>query len=172
MINQDGPGVPAGGGAPAEATPSVSPTPAAAPTPARKPLTVAPDRITVNVVNGTSTTGLAAKAAAALRSRGFGIGTVGNAPAPVDRTVVRYGPGAGEKARTVAAAVRGSVLKADPAAGAAVQVVVGPNWSTVVAVHTGPPPTASASATSPARTASATPMAASAAPQSPAAVRC
>jgi hypothetical protein len=64
------------------------------------------------------------------------------------------------------------VLKADPAAGPTVQVVVGPNWSTVVAVHTGRPATVSASATSPAATAAAPRIAAPVASQQPATAHC
>jgi LCP family protein required for cell wall assembly len=142
-----------------------------APSPAVRPLTVGPAQVTVAVLNGTSTNGLAAKAAGALRAQGFGVGTVGNAPATVGRTVVRYGPQAAEQARTLAAAVPGAVLQADAAAGGTVTLVVGPNWSAVVPVHVGPVPS---SAPAPV-TAAATSVARTSAPSSPAvpaAARC
>jgi hypothetical protein len=124
--------------APAPAAPTTGKQTASAPAPTQKPLTVAPAQVTVDVLNGTATNGLAGQAAAALKAEGFGVGTVGNAPAPVGGTVVRYGPQGAEQARTLAAAVPGAVLQADPAAGAAVQLVIGPNYSAVVPVHLAP----------------------------------
>jgi len=137
---------------------------APAPGPAQQPLTVAPGQVTVDVLNGTSTNGLAGKAAASLKAEGFGVGTVGNAPAPVSGTVVRYGPQGAEQARTLAAAVPGSVLQADPAAGAAVQLVIGPNYSSVVPVHLAPAGSAPAAPTASGASA--------AAPEAAAPVRC
>lgn len=124
--------------APAPAAPTTGKQTASAPAPTQKPLTVAPAQVTVDVLNGTATNGLAGQAAAALKAEGFGVGTVGNAPAPVGGTVVRYGPQGAEQARTLAAAVPGAVLQADPAAGAAVQLVIGPNYSSVVPVQLAP----------------------------------
>ncbi|MGY1635301.1 LCP family protein [Geodermatophilus sp. SYSU D00742] len=114
-----------------------------APAPAEQPLTVTPDGISVDVLNGTATRGLAATVADLLRGQGFGVGTVGNEPGTVNETVIRYGPGAEERARTVAAAVPGSVLQASDTVGDAVQLVIGPGYSTVVPV-TVPPPGAAA----------------------------
>jgi hypothetical protein len=59
---------------------------------------------------------------------------------------VRYGPQAQDKARTVAAAVPGAVLEADPAAGGSVQLVIGPNYSAVVPVQLSAPTSAAPSA--------------------------
>jgi hypothetical protein len=114
-----------------------------APAPAEQALTVAPDGITVDVLNGTATSGLAATVADLLRGQGFRVGAVGNEPGTVNETVVRYGPGAEARARTVAAAVPGSVLQASDTIGDAVQLVIGPGYSTVVPV-TVPPPGAAA----------------------------
>ena len=142
-------GRPAPAPAPAPVAPAAGKQTASAPAPgpAQQPLTVAPAQISVDVLNGTATTGLAGKAAAALKADGFGVGTVGNAPAAVNGTVVRYGPQGAEQARTLAAAVPGAVLQADPAAGAAVQLVVGPNYSSVVPVHLAPASSAPAAPT-------------------------
>ena len=107
-------------------------------------MSVPPQQVTVDVLNGTGTTGLAATAAAALKNAGFAVGTVGNAPAAVPQTVVRYGPAAEAGARTVAVAVPGSVLQADPAAGATVRLVIGPGYSTVQPVQVSAPTSAPA----------------------------
>jgi hypothetical protein len=123
---------------------------------------VAPQAVTVDVLNGTGTAGLAGTVATALRGQGFVVGTVGNAPAAVPQTVVRYGPDAQAQAQTVAAAVPGSVLQADPSAGAGVKLVIGPGYSSVVPVQVAPPaaasdgaPTSAAAAEKPAQAAAA-----------------
>ena len=54
------------------------------------------------------------------------------------------GPGVLEQARTVAAAVPGSVLQASDSIGDTVQLVLGPGYSTVVPVQIGAPATDSA----------------------------
>jgi hypothetical protein len=138
------------GGASGAGAAAPSPAPTSAPAPAAgSGVTVPPAQVTVDVLNGTSRTGLAATAATALKQVGFAVGTVGNAPSPVAKTVVRYGSGAEAKARTVAAAVPGSVLQADPAAGAGVRLVIGPGWSTAVPVHMAAPTTVTPSAPAP-----------------------
>ncbi|MGY1917281.1 LCP family protein [Blastococcus sp. SYSU DS0973] len=103
------------------------------------PLTAPPAEITVDVLNGTGTTGLAATVADALRGQGFGIGTVGNEPGTVSESVVRHGPAALEQARTLAAAVPGSVLQASDSMGDSVQLVIGPGYAGVVPVEIGGP---------------------------------
>jgi LCP family protein required for cell wall assembly len=112
--------------------------PAAAPT-APEGLTVPPAAVTVDVLNGTGTTGLAGTVADLLRGQGFAVGTVGNEAGTVNESVVRYGPNALEQARTVAAAVPGSVLQPSDSIGDAVQLVIGPGYSTVVPVEIGAP---------------------------------
>jgi hypothetical protein len=52
---------------------------------------------------------------------------------------VRFGPNAAEQARTVAAAVPGAVLQPSDSIGDAVQLVIGPGYSTVVPVSLGAP---------------------------------
>jgi LCP family protein required for cell wall assembly len=126
------PAATAGDGAPAEA-------PAAAPS-APAALTVPPAAVTVDVLNGTGTTGLGATVADLLRGQGFAVGAVGNEAGTVNESVVRYGPNVLEQARTVAAAVPGSVLQPSDSIGDAVQLVIGPGYSTVVPVEIGAPP--------------------------------
>jgi hypothetical protein len=86
------------------------------------------------VLNGTATSGLAASVADLLRAEGFGVGDVGNEQGTVNATVVRYGPGGEDKARTVAAAVPGAEMEPSDAIGDAVQLVLGPGYETVTAV--------------------------------------
>ena len=123
----------------ATAVADVPPAPAPDAQAGPQPLTVEPARITVDVLNGTGTTGLAGTVADAIRGQGFGVGTVGNEPGTVNESVVRFGPGAEEQARTVAAAVPGAVLQPSDAIGSAVQLVIGPGYSTVVPVQIGVP---------------------------------
>ena len=141
--------------APAAATPEAPAEPAPAPG-----LTVAPAQITLDVLNGTATNGLAGTAADLLRAQGYTVATIGNEPAAVDQTVVRYGAAMAEAARTVAAAVPGSVLQANDAIGDTVQLVIGPGFETVVPVEVGPAPAASSPAAE-------TPAAAEPAPAAP-----
>ena len=57
-------------------------------------------RTIVMVLNGNGRTGAAASAASRVQSRGYKIGTVGNAPRPATRNLVMYKPGfAGEGIR-------------------------------------------------------------------------
>jgi LCP family protein required for cell wall assembly len=131
-----------GGSAPGD-EPARAPAPEPAPEPApAEPgaLTVAPAEVTVNVLNGTGTTGLAATVADALRAQGFVVGTVGNEPGTVNESVVRHGPNVTEQARTVAAAVPGAVLEQSDAIGDTVQLVIGPGFANVVPVTVGAPP--------------------------------
>ena len=126
--------------APAEPAPTAeAPAEPAPPADGPAPLTVPPGSVTVDVLNGTGTTGLAATVADALRAQGFGVGAVGNEEGTVSQSVVRHGPGVVEQARTVAAAVPGAVLEPSDAIGDTVQLVIGPGYSTVVPVEVGAP---------------------------------
>jgi LCP family protein required for cell wall assembly len=145
------------GAAPAAAAGTATPAPAPAPAPAGA-------GVTVDVLNGTRTPGLAGTAADQLRGQGFTVGTVGNAPATVAHTVVRYAPAAQDQARTLAAAVPGAALQADPAV-AGVQLVIGPGWQGVVAPAAAPAPVSAAVTAAPA-------SAAAKAATAPAPVRC
>ncbi len=147
---------PAAEEAPAEAAPDAP----AVPEPAETGLTIAPDRITLDVLNGTSTNGLAGTVADQLRAQGYTVATIGNEQGGVPQTVVRHAPHLLEAARTVAAAVPGSALQASDAIGDKVQLVIGPGYENVVPVQMGAPaaaetapaaePSAAASAAAPA----------------------
>ena len=134
-----GASAPADGSTAEEAVPPAGDAPPTEAAPAAQPLTVAPSSVTVDVLNGTGTTGLAGTVGDLLRAQGFGVGTVGNEPGTVNETVVRHGPNGAEQARTVAAAVPGAVLQPSDSIGDAVQLVIGPGYSTVVPVTVGAP---------------------------------
>ncbi|SDC14715.1 transcriptional attenuator, LytR family [Geodermatophilus telluris] len=127
--------------APADPAATPAPTGAEQPaaTPAAQPLTLAPAAVTVDVLNGTATSGLAATVADLMRQQGFTVGEVGNELGTVNQTVVRHGPGVLEQARTVAAAVPTAVLQPSDAIGNTVQLVVGPGYSGVVPVQVAAP---------------------------------
>nr|WP_218859917.1 LCP family protein [Petropleomorpha daqingensis] len=122
-----------------------------------EPLTAAPSTITVDVLNGTGTTGLAGQVADQMRAQGFAVGAVGNEPGAVSQTLVRFGPNVAEQARTVAAAVPGAVLQPSDSIGDAVQLVLGPGFSSVVPVTIGAPAASEAPAPDTTASASASP---------------
>jgi LCP family protein required for cell wall assembly len=94
--------------------------------------TVPPDQIKLQVVNGTGQEGLATQIAKKLRTGGFQIVTMDNAPQRADRTVIRYAPGREKQALTVAAAVPRAALRLDPAMGGAVEVLLGGDFDGAV----------------------------------------
>jgi LCP family protein required for cell wall assembly len=128
---------------------SADPAPqgAAAPPKPAAPKTVAPSQVTVDVFNGSGTHGLAASAAAGLRTSGFRIGATGNADAmSYKRTEIRYAQGDEALAATVAAAIPGATttLSTDPTAGT-VQLILGSDFTKVGQKVTATAPPAAAS---------------------------
>jgi LCP family protein required for cell wall assembly len=113
---------------------------------------VDPSSIQVTVEDGVGEVGLASKVTAALAKDTFPTGVPG--PAATTNTAksqVRYGSGDVDAARTVAAAVPGSVLVEDPSVTSGVVLVVGANFTKVLPVSvsdvptdTGPTPTPTA----------------------------
>ena len=97
------------------------------------PATAEPGDVTVEVYNGTSTSGLAAGASAALGAAGFGVGPTGNADAATyTRTEIRHAAGEEALARAVAARFPGALVEqsTDATAGT-VQVVLGSDFTSV-----------------------------------------
>lgn len=133
----------------AQPAPSEDPAPSAestaqtTPVPTYNPaaLTVPPSEITLNVFNGVGTVGLASGAADQLTAQGFSVDRIENQITGDTQSVVRYPPELVEAARTVAAAVPGSVLAPGPAGTAIIDLVVGSSFEAVVPV-TVPPLTA------------------------------
>ncbi len=127
-----------------DSNPDPSPGAPAAPTRKTMRVTVDPSKVQVTVQDGVGQTGLADQVTEALKAERFRTG----APGPAysfghTQSEVRYAPAHAEAARTVAAAVPGSVLKKDPSVTNGVVLVVGANYSTVlpVIVSTAPTPT-------------------------------
>ncbi|WP_327698326.1 LCP family protein [Streptomyces sp. NBC_00459] len=102
-----------------KASPSARPT--ASPTP------VSGKGITVTVYNGTTVTGLAAKAAAELTSDGFTVaGTATASSQDHATTVIEYGPGHKSEAQTAARVFPGAAIQ--PVTAPGVNVVVGQSY--------------------------------------------
>ena len=130
---------------PGTKTPKPSPTTSA-------PLTVAPNLIRVRVTNDSGAPGLARQAAGALEVQGFRIqGYVNGTGVPGKGTVIRYGKGMKEAARTVAAAFPGSKIRQDDQLGSTIEVSVGQGSKDVVEVpnRIGNTPLPSATVTAP-----------------------
>ncbi|MGY2067537.1 LCP family protein [Blastococcus sp. SYSU DS0619] len=113
-----------------------------APATTEAPKTVDPSTVTVDVYNGSGTSGLAAKAATSLTAAGFTIGSTGNASSmDHELTEVRYAAGDEALATTVAAAIPGAVVEeSDDAAGGTVQLVLGSDFNGVGQAVTPPAP--------------------------------
>ncbi|MBF8186661.1 LCP family protein [Nonomuraea sp. K274] len=96
---------------PASPTPAASATPTV--TPSNKPSPVPPGSITLSIKNGTLINGLGARTRTALVAYGFKVpGHPGNTNRhDYEKTVVRYGEGQENAARTVAAAIPGAELR-------------------------------------------------------------
>ncbi|HEX6470457.1 MAG TPA: LCP family protein [Streptosporangiaceae bacterium] len=103
--------------APATASPGTTPA-------------VPPGKITVRVLNGVGTPGLARKAAGQLHAAGFTAIVVPGTTSRIGHkvTVVEYGPGHDAAAKTLAAAIPGARLKRVPTLGGTLQVIVGSSW--------------------------------------------
>jgi LCP family protein required for cell wall assembly len=96
-------------------------------------LTIPPGEISLQVLNATSTNGLAARAASDLSGLGFGISGTGDAPkgSSTTATVVEYGPQRADSARTVAAAVTGATRQEVASLGDKIQLDVGSSYEGV-----------------------------------------
>jgi hypothetical protein len=138
---------------PGQKPPPGTPEPTPSPT-TTEPLTVAPNTIQVRVTNDSGVPGLARQAAGALEVQGFRIaGYVNGTGTPGKGTVIRYGKGMEEAARTVAAAFPGSKIRQDDQLGSIIEVSVGQGSKNVVEVPNRlgdtPIPTPSVTATAP-----------------------
>ncbi|ORB38032.1 transcriptional regulator [Mycobacterium persicum] len=102
-------------------------------------ITTSPQEITVQVSNGTSTAGLATTAANQLKRNGFNVMTPDDYPSSLKATTVFFSPGNEQAAATVAAAFGNSKVERVTGIGHVVQVVLGPDFSSVST----PPPSGS-----------------------------
>jgi len=108
-------------------------------------LTVAPEDVTVRVLNGVGLDGLARKVGGELQSAGFQTVEPTNAVRTAT-TTVRYAPAQAAAARTLAAAVPGAVLQPATDTVTTLDLVVGENYTGVVTVKVGDPATAKTAA--------------------------
>ncbi|MBK8731082.1 MAG: LCP family protein [Tetrasphaera sp.] len=114
------------------AAPTASPSPTGTESPAA--LTVTPDKIAVQVLNGSGVRGLATQAVEALQVQGFRQVTRGDAPAQTTGVLVEYSPMQEDAARTVAAAFPGAVMRQASSLGNTVVVTLGVGAPDVVEV--------------------------------------
>ena len=116
------------------ADPAPAPTTEAAPAPTQAPApTAAPGDVSVQVLNGSGTSGLAGKAASGLTRAGFQVAGTGNADSMGhDVTEVHFAAGDDALAAALAGSVPGAVLlQVDDATPGTVQLVLGSDFNGV-----------------------------------------
>ena len=95
-----------------------------------------PENIHVQVLNGSGIPGAAAQVASELENEGFVVTSVGDASRnDYQTTQVRHDPAYNESARTLSAALPGSVDKDDVSLSSTLVVIVGADQPHVVKVH-------------------------------------
>ncbi|GAA4398187.1 hypothetical protein GCM10023168_03960 [Fodinibacter luteus] len=109
--------------------------PGASPSPSPSPLRVAPDEVSVHVVNASGTPGLARQARAALEVQGFVVEPTTNGPTVTEPVVVEYSGENAEAARTAAAAFPGATVAKATGLGDTVRVTLGQGAPAVVEVE-------------------------------------
>lgn len=101
--------------------------------PAPGPVTVPPSQVTVQVLNGSHRTGLAGDVTTSLVAKGFKASVAGVAGSQAyTASRVLYGAGKADAARTVQAAVPGSILRSDPSI-SGIHLILGSEFTEVVA---------------------------------------
>jgi LCP family protein required for cell wall assembly len=94
------------------------------------PIIVAPGNVRVAVYNGSGVNGLGRKTAADLGQVGFQvIGVAQTRGTGATQTTISYGPTKADSARTLQAAIPGSVLVADSSLGRTLELVVGSSYN-------------------------------------------
>jgi LCP family protein required for cell wall assembly len=112
-----------------------SPTATASATPSGPPLVTPPEKVSVQVLNGSGVKGAASKLAEQLSAVGFNVVGVGDAShTGYTTTTVLHDPAYDESGRTLGAAIPGSTVTADASLGSTLQVIVGSDDPTAVAV--------------------------------------
>lgn len=106
------------------------PTGTASPT--GPPLVTPPERISVEVLNGSGVSGEAARVARELTAQGFNVVRVGNAVrTDYTTTVVSHDPAYDESGRTLGTAIAGATVEEDITLGSTLRVIVGADSPTV-----------------------------------------
>ncbi|MCE3555504.1 LCP family protein [Pseudonocardia sp. RS11V-5] len=91
-----------------------------------------PADVTVGVVNAAGRDGLGRQVGDALRSLGFGVGEVGNAPKPAAETLLRFSPDRADAAELLGEVVPGARLVQDPGSTGTLQLVLGSSFDGTV----------------------------------------
>ena len=105
------------------------------PVAAAKALTVQPASVRVRVYNGSGVAGLGRRAFNDLSAVGFTTtGAPSNRGTGATQTIITYGPSRADSAKTLAAALPGSVTRLDPALTRTLEVVVGSGYTAATSV--------------------------------------
>ncbi|MCX6466717.1 MAG: LCP family protein, partial [Pseudonocardiales bacterium] len=91
-----------------------------------------PAEVSVEVLNAADRQGLAGAVGDTLTSLGFTVTAVGNAPAPLARTEIRFSPDRAAAAQVLGQSVPSAVAVPDPAASGLLQLVLGSGFDDVV----------------------------------------
>jgi LCP family protein required for cell wall assembly len=114
-------------------------------------LTVKPSNVRVRVYNGSGVTGQGRRAFNDLSKLGFATtGTPTNRGTGATATTIFYGPNKADSAKTLAAAIPGSVIQEDPTLTRTLEVVVGSSYNGAKAVTVTSPSTTATASSSPA----------------------
>ncbi|HYN75181.1 MAG TPA: LCP family protein, partial [Candidatus Limnocylindria bacterium] len=106
-------------------------------------LTEVPAQILVVIHNASGVEGQGSRAAEDLAAEGFGIGVIDAREKVSSRTTIRHAPDQVEAARTLQAAVPGSILREDPDRGPRLDLTLGQDYDDVVEVRVKAPRTGS-----------------------------
>lgn len=96
-------------------------------------VTLDPSEVSVHVANSTGQTGLGSSASSAFQQFGFTVDAPDDHPISLERTTVMYSPGNEQAAATVASALGIPAVEQMTGLGDTVQVVLGPDFSSVSA---------------------------------------
>lgn len=115
-----------------------TPLPAAASDPGSAGTGPSPADVTVEIVNASDRSGLAAEIGTTLGALGFGVGELGNTVQPTPQTVIRFSPDQAAAAELLATTVPSATPVPDPGATGVLQLVLGRSFDNVVRAPTEP----------------------------------
>lgn len=100
-----------------------------------------PQDVTVQILNASDRSGLAAEVGDTLGTLGFGIGELDNAPTPTPQTVIRFSPDRSAAADLLAETVPSATTVPDPGSSGVLQLVLGRSFDDVIRATAAPTPT-------------------------------
>jgi LCP family protein required for cell wall assembly len=104
-----------------------------------KKLTVPPREVLVDVHNATGISGTGSTAATALSAQAFRIGVIDAREKPSRHTIIRHSEEQKQAARTLQAAIPGSILRLDEKGGARLDLTLGEDYQGVEQIKVTPP---------------------------------